>query len=95
MILIPKGGGDYRGIGLVEVMWKVVAVIINCQITASITFHIVLHGFWAGRRTGIATLEAKLLQKLADVRDEVLYTIFIDLHKAYGALEREICLDIL
>ena len=26
VVLIPKGKGDYRGIGLVEVMWKVVAV---------------------------------------------------------------------
>ena len=24
VVLIPKGGKDYRGIGLVEVMWKVV-----------------------------------------------------------------------
>ena len=27
VVLIPKGKGDYRGIGLVEVMWKVVAAI--------------------------------------------------------------------
>ena len=29
VVLVPKGKGDYRGIGLVEVMWKVVAVILN------------------------------------------------------------------
>ena len=23
MVLIPKGGGGYRGIGLIEVIWKV------------------------------------------------------------------------
>ena len=27
VVLIPKGKKDYRGIGLVEVMWKVVAAI--------------------------------------------------------------------
>ena len=27
VVLIPKGKKDYRGIGLVEVMWKVVASI--------------------------------------------------------------------
>ena len=27
VVLIPKGKGEYRGIGLVEVMWKVVTVI--------------------------------------------------------------------
>ena len=59
VVLIPMGKGDYRGIGLVEVMWKVVAVILNCRFTSSITFHDVLHGFRAGRGTGTATLEAK------------------------------------
>ena len=38
VVLIPKGKGDYRGIGLVEVMWKVVAVILNRRLTSSITF---------------------------------------------------------
>ena len=27
LVLIPKGKKDYRGIGLVELMWKVVAAI--------------------------------------------------------------------
>ena len=39
VVLIPKGKGDYRGISLVEVMWKVVAVILNRRFTSSITFH--------------------------------------------------------
>ena len=68
VVLIPKGKGDYWGIGLVEVMWKVVAVILNLRLTSSITFHDVLHGFRAGRGTGTATLEAKLLQQLAAMR---------------------------
>ena len=88
VVLIPKGKGDYRGIGLVEVMWKVVAVILNRRFTSSITYHDVFHGFWAGRGTGTATLEAKLLQQLATMREEVLYVIFLDLTKAYDALDR-------
>ena len=39
VVLIPKGKGDYRGIGLVEVMWKVVSVILNLRFTSSITYH--------------------------------------------------------
>ena len=73
VVLIPKGKGDYRGIGLVEVMWKVVTVILNCRLTSSITFHDVLHRFRAGRSTGTATLKAKLLQHLEAMREEVLY----------------------
>ena len=75
VVIILKGKGDYRGIGLVEVMWKVVAVILNCCFTSSITFHDTLHGFQAGRGTGTATLEAKLLQHLAAMREEFLYVI--------------------
>ena len=76
VVLIPKGGGDYHGIGLVDVVWKVVAAILNRRLTASITYHDFLHGFRAGRGTGTATLEAKLLQQLAALREEVLYVIW-------------------
>ena len=62
-----------------EVMWKVVAVILNRRFTSSITYHDALHGFRAGRGTRTATLEAKLLQQLAAMREEVLYVIFLDL----------------
>ena len=76
-------------------MWKVVAVILNRRFTSSITFHDFLHGFRAGRGTGTATLEAKLLQQLAAMREEVLYVIFLYLTKAYDALNRSRFLDIL
>ena len=95
LVLIPKGKGNYRGIGLVEVMWKVVAVILNRRFTSSITFHDVLHGFRAGRGTGTSTLEAKLIQQFAAMREEVLYMIFLDLTKAYDALDESRCLEIL
>ena len=95
VVLIPKGGKEYRGIGLVGVMWKVVAAILNCRLTASITFHEFLHGFRAGCGTCTATLEARLLKQIAALREEVLYVIFLDLHKAYDALDRSRCLEIL
>ena len=95
VVMITKGRQEYRGIGLVEVMRKVVAAILHLRLTASITYHDFLHGFRAGRGTGTATLEAKLLQQLADLSEEVLYVIFLDLHKAYDALDRSRCLDIL
>ena len=88
VVLIPKGKKDYRGIDLVEVMWKVVAAILNRQLTVFITYHNFLHEFQEGCGTGTATLEAKLLQQLAALREEVLYVIFLDLHKVYDALDR-------
>ena len=76
-------------------VWKVVAAILNRRFTSSITYHDALHGFMAGRCTGTATLESKLLQQLAAMREEVLYVIFLDLTKAYEALDRSRCLEIL
>ena len=48
-----------------------------------------------GCGTGDATLEVKLLQQVADLREAVFHTISLDLHKAYDALYRSKCLDIL
>ena len=45
VVLILKGGGDYLSIGLVEVVRKAVAVILNCCFTISITYHEFLHWF--------------------------------------------------
>ena len=36
VILIPKGGGDYYLLGLVEVLWKVVSIIIERHMAESI-----------------------------------------------------------
>ena len=88
VVLIRKVKKEYRGIGLVEVTWKVVSAILHCRLTTAITYHDALHGFWAGRGTGTATLEAKLLHQLAAMREEVLYVILLDLSKASYALVR-------
>ena len=45
VVIIPKGGGDYQGIVLLEVVWKVVTVILNRHLTNPIAFHNVFHGF--------------------------------------------------
>ena len=95
VVLIPKGKKEYRGIGLVEVTWKVVAAILHRRLTQAITYHNALHGFREGGGTGTANLEAKPLQQLAAMRKEVLYVIFLDLTKAYDTLNRSRILEIL
>ena len=71
-----------------EVIRKVVAATLNRHLTASITFHDFLHGFWAGCGTGTAPIEANMLQQLSALREDILYVIFLDLHTAYDALDR-------
>ena len=49
MVLLLEGGGGYRGIGLVEVIWKLYASIMNNQLRSSIILHGDLHRFRQGR----------------------------------------------
>ena len=62
VVLIHKGVGNYPFIGLLELVWKVFAVILNIRFTASITFQDALHGIRLGHGTGTSTLKSKLLQ---------------------------------
>ena len=96
VVMIPKGGDtNFRVIGLVEVLWKAISGIINRRLSSSIQFHDALNGFCTDRGTGIPTLKANLRQYLIAMREMVLYSIFLDIHKAYNTLERYRCLDIL
>ena len=62
VVLIPKRKGGFWGIGFIEVLWKAIASLLNCRLTAVISFHDTLHGFWVGRGTGTAALKANLLR---------------------------------
>ena len=88
VFLIPKGIGDFRWIELINVFWKVVARLLNRQLTVAISFYDMLHRFRAGRGTGTASLKAKLLQQLTAIREAVLFEVFMDIWKAYDALYR-------
>ena len=69
VVLIPKGAsGDFRGIGLVKVIWKAVTSLMNRRIVEAIKFHYVLQGFWAGRETGTDIIEVNMLQHITSMR---------------------------
>ena len=69
--------------------------ILNCCLIAAIQFHDTLHGFCTVRGTGTASLKANMSQHLMAKREDFLYDTFLDLYKAYDALNRNRCLDIL
>jgi hypothetical protein len=94
IILLPKGGGNFQGIGLLDPFWKVVEKIMMCQM-GSIEFHPCLHGGLPKRGTGMATIEAKLAQQLAWMEQEPLYQVFVNLRKASDQLDQEQCLAIM
>ena len=55
IVLLPKGGGDCCGIGLLEAFWKVIKKIMVARLS-SVKFHDSLHGGLPGRGTGSATM---------------------------------------
>ena len=57
-VLIPTGGGDYRGIGLLEPIWKVIERVIDKRLEV-IALHSSLHGCCNGWGTGTTVIEAK------------------------------------
>ena len=94
VVLIPKGGGDYRGIGLLEPIWKVIERIIDHRLDGFV-LHDSLHGCQSNRGMGMAIIEAKLAQQLAYLELMPFYGIFLDLQKAFDAMDRERCTLIL
>ena len=96
VVLIPKGSsGDFRGIGLVKVLWKAVTNLLNRRLTSAIKFHYALHKLLEVRGTGTTALDNKLLQQLTAMREAVLFELFLDLQKEYYSLDWDRCLEIL
>jgi len=92
--LIPKGGGENRGIGLLEPIWKVLERVMNIRLER-IILRDSLHGCLAGRGTGTGIIEAKLAQQLAHLEQTPFFGVLIDLKKAFDAMDRGRCLAIL
>ena len=96
MVLIPKGDRrDFRGVGLVEVLCKIITGLLKQRFTLAIVFHDIIHGFQAGSGMGTASLKANLLQQLTAMRGAVLHEIFLYLQNVYDSIDRDRCLNIL
>jgi len=94
MVLIPKRGGDYRGISLLEPIWKVLERVMDLRLE-NIKLHDSLHGCLAGRGTGTGIIEARLTQQLAHLEQAPFFGVFINLKKAFDAMDQGRCLAIL
>ena len=95
VVLLPKIGGKYHAISLVEDIWKAIAIINYWRLADYIKLHEILHRSIAWIGTGKANSEVKILQNIEGLRQEVLYEIFVDLHKDYYALDWGCALEIL
>jgi hypothetical protein len=76
VVLLPKGGGNFCGIGLLNPIWNVVEKVMVTQFSV-IKLHDCLHDGLPKRGTGTAIMEVKLQQQLAWVEQEPLYQIYL------------------
>ena len=68
LVLIPKPNSrDYRGIGLLEILWKLMTAIIDNRLRNTINFQEEIHGFRKARGTGTAILGNKLLCQQSNI----------------------------
>ena len=74
VVLIPKGtsGKEFRGIGLLEVIWKLLERALDLRLS-EIELHDFLHAFRAKRDCGTGIIEATLHQQLAAREQVPLY----------------------
>ena len=61
---------------------------------ATIQFHNTLHWLYTGKCTGIVFLEAKLIQNLTSMKEDILYDTYLYIEKIYNVLECNPCLEI-
>ena len=88
MGLLPKINSNTQGMGLIDVLWKVVEYIIDTRIKTVVTFHDVLNGFRASRGTGAAIMEINMAHEPASINQDSLFLMFLDLWEAYNTLDR-------
>ena len=96
LTLIPKADPtQMRGIALLEVIYKLIAAIINNRMVDAISFHKAIHGFRVGRSTMTATMILKLIMQYARRTTNPTYYVFLDLKKAYDTMDRKRTLEII
>jgi hypothetical protein len=93
-VLILKGGGEYHGIGLLELIWKVLKKVMDLRLEA-IVLHDSLYGCLALQGMGTGKIEAKLAQQLVHLEQSPFFGVFINLRKLFDAMDCGCCLNIL
>ena len=85
--MLPKINTDNEGIGLLEVLWKVIESIIDTPVNTDVQFHEVLLEFCAFQVIGTAIIELKMDHEMATIDQYPLLLVFVDISKAYDTLE--------
>ena len=96
LVIIPKDDkGGVRGIGLLEVIHKLISQIINLRLGTQIKFLPEVHGFRKHRGTYTAIGEAKMRMQIEACTSSPVYQVYLDLSKAYDSIDRDRTLKIM
>ena len=87
LVILPKGNTYTWGIGLLEVLCKLVEAIIDTRINMGVTFHDALNGFRACRGTGMLIVELNMDKELTSIDQGQLLLVFLKLWKSYDTLD--------
>ena len=94
-MLITKGDRrGFRGVDIVEVLWKTITITLNWRLTSYIQLHDVIHVLWSGRGMDTASLKSNMLQHTTSMKEAVLHDILLDIQKVYNSLDKDRCLNI-
>jgi hypothetical protein len=88
LVLLPKSGStDFRGISLLDCIYKLILTCINARAARSIQFHEGVHGFWAERGCLTAIYEAKMDMTARMESGSTYHQVFLDLSKAFDTVD--------
>ena len=95
VFLISNGGGVYCETGLLEVIWKITASIINDKLKELFVFHDDLHGLRDRRGVYTEIIYSIILQQMLVIKNYRLFHIYPGLSKPYNVLNLGRCKDIM
>ena len=79
LVFLTKVNADTLGIGLLEVLWKVVEDVIDTWIKTEVKFHGVLHGGFPRQGIGTSIMEINVAQDLDSKYQDPLFLVFLEL----------------
>jgi exonuclease III len=96
LVLLPKPNStEFRGIGLLDTIWKFISSIINERMKKVVVFDNAVHGFRKHRGTGTAILTNKLRMQRGVAEQTMYKQVDLDLKNAYDTLDHPTTLRIL
>jgi len=89
LVLLPKDGtNSFRGITLLDSVYKLIVLVINAWAMKGISFHKGIHRFRVARGCNMAIQDAKWDMMACQESGQTYHQVFLDLSKAFDTVDR-------